>query len=403
MFRAFGSNKGRNGLFRLGLVVFTLIFCATIFFSGSLFGQETTSTESGDNSSGMSLEWVYWGLVLAASFAALIQARMFYTGMKEADEGTDRMQEIAGFVREGATAYLKQQYKVVSIFMVIVALLLLWAGIAGVQERWVWLAFLTGGFWSGLAGFIGMKTATQASNRTAAGAQTSLNDGLQVAFRSGAVMGLTVVGLGMLDMSFWYLVLSFVYGDLETGMIINTMLCSLMGASSQALFARVGGGIFTKAADVGADLVGKVEKNIPEDDPRNPATIADNVGDNVGDVAGMGADLRKLLRFNLGNRGSGSCCRCIECRHRNDRSDLLASIGGSLWNYHFDCRNLSRSSRRRRQSKSITWGAWFWNQHGNRWSDCSRIHSFHLFAWNENWNWCWLQYRRRFGRRLVDR
>ena len=247
MFRAFGSNKGRNGLFRLGLVVFTLIFCATIFFSGSLFGQETTSTESGDNSSGMSLEWVYWGLVLAASFAALIQARMFYTGMKEADEGTDRMQEIAGFVREGATAYLKQQYKVVSIFMVIVALLLLWAGIAGVQERWVWLAFLTGGFWSGLAGFIGMKTATQASNRTAAGAQTSLNDGLQVAFRSGAVMGLTVVGLGMLDMSFWYLVLSFVYGDLETGMIINTMLCSLMGASSQALFARVGGGIFTKA------------------------------------------------------------------------------------------------------------------------------------------------------------
>ncbi len=291
MFRAFGSNKGRNGLFRLGLVIFTLIFCATIFFGSSLFGQETTSTESSVETSGNSLEWVYWGIVLTASLAALIQARMFYTGMIEADEGTDRMKEIAGFVREGATAYLKQQYKVVCIFMAIVALLLLWAGVSGVQERWVWLAFLTGGFWSGLAGFIGMKTATQASSRTAAGAQSSLNDGLQVAFRSGAVMGLTVVGLGMLDMCFWYMVLSFVYGDLETGTIINTMLCSLMGASSQALFARVGGGIFTKAADVGADLVGKVEKNIPEDDPRNPATIADNVGDNVGDVAGMGADL----------------------------------------------------------------------------------------------------------------
>ena len=291
MFRAFGSTHGRKGLIHLSLVIFTLIFCATIFFGGPLSGQEKTVDETASSASGSSLEWVYWGLVLAASFAALIQARMFYTGMKEADEGTDRMKEIAGYVSEGATAYLKQQYKVVSVFMVIVALLLLWAGYSGVQEKWVWLAFLTGGFWSGLAGFIGMKTATQASSRTAAGAQVSLNDGLQVAFRSGAVMGLTVVGLGMLDMSFWYLVLSFAYGDLETGTIINTMLCSLMGASSQALFARVGGGIFTKAADVGADLVGKVEKNIPEDDPRNPATIADNVGDNVGDVAGMGADL----------------------------------------------------------------------------------------------------------------
>ncbi|MEC9091833.1 MAG: sodium-translocating pyrophosphatase [Planctomycetota bacterium] len=234
-----------------------------------------------------------WGLLLLGAIAALGQARMFYQGMREADEGSEKMIEIAGHVREGAAAYLTQQYKVVGVFMLVVSFLLFLAGQSGVQEKLVFLAFLTGGFWSGLAGFIGMRTATQASSRTAAGAQHSLNEGLQVAFRSGAVMGLTVVGLGMLDMAIWYMILKFFYSDIlnNTGTIINTMLCSLMGASSQALFARVGGGIFTKAADVGADLVGKVEKNIPEDDPRNPATIADNVGDNVGDVAGMGADL----------------------------------------------------------------------------------------------------------------
>lgn len=236
------------------------------------------------------LEYVFWLVILAASLAALVFARMFYSQMIQSDPGTPKMIEIAGYVRDGARAYLRQQYIVVAIFMVVVFLLLVWAALAQVQEKFVPLAFLTGGLWSGVAGFLGMKTATNASSRTAAGAMKSLNEGLQVAFRSGAVMGLCVVGLGLLDMAFWYGLLRLVLGmDLNT--VTVTMLCSLMGASSQALFARVGGGIFTKAADVGADLVGKVEKGIPEDDPRNPATIADNVGDNVGDVAGMGADL----------------------------------------------------------------------------------------------------------------
>ena len=295
MVHFFGSSRNRRGWLHLGLMIFTVMFSAAFLFSGTLFGQDGTSSSASGGSIFEGMEWVYWGLLLLGSIAALVQARLFYTGMKEADEGNERMIEIAGYVREGAAAYLVQQYKVVGVFMVVVSALLFWAGQAGVQEELVFLAFLTGGFWSGLAGFIGMRTATQASNRTAAGAQKSLNDGLQVAFRSGAVMGLTVVGLGMLDMSIWYLVLKIYYSGADvinnTGIVINTMLCSLMGASSQALFARVGGGIFTKAADVGADLVGKVEKNIPEDDPRNPATIADNVGDNVGDVAGMGADL----------------------------------------------------------------------------------------------------------------
>ncbi|MCA9218697.1 MAG: sodium/proton-translocating pyrophosphatase, partial [Planctomycetales bacterium] len=219
--------------------------------------------------------------------------------MMASDEGTPRMVEIAGYVREGANAYLKQQYKVVAVFfLVIVILLAISAYVLGVQSKFVPFAFLTGGFFSGLAGWFGMKTATWASSRTAAGAQKSLNQGLQVAFRSGAVMGLTVVGLGLLDITLWFGFLYWVWPkmvDAEYHMtlidITVTMLCFGMGASSQALFARVGGGIFTKAADVGADLVGKVEQGIPEDDPRNPATIADNVGDNVGDVAGMGADL----------------------------------------------------------------------------------------------------------------
>lgn len=238
------------------------------------------------------MEYVYWGLGVVASIAALAQAWVFYKQMLASDVGTPRMVEIAGYVRTGAAAYLRQQYKVVFIFFVVIAILLaIQAYVLKVQNEFVPFAFLTGGLFSGLAGFFGMQTATQASNRTAAAAQKSLNQGLQVAFRSGAVMGLVVVGLGLLDISIWYAILRFfVYGnDLST--ITVVMLCFGMGASSQALFARVGGGIFTKAADVGADLVGKVEAGIPEDDARNPATIADNVGDNVGDVAGMGADL----------------------------------------------------------------------------------------------------------------
>ena len=217
--------------------------------------------------------------------------------MKES-EGTELMKKIASFVREGAMSYLKQQYKVVaSVFVVLVILFSIMAYGFHVQNEWVPIAFLTGGFFSGLAGFLGMKTATYASARTANAARTSLNKGLQVAFRSGAVMGLVVVGLGLLDISFWYILLNAFIPDEaldpthKLTIITTTMLTFGMGASTQALFARVGGGIYTKAADVGADLVGKVEAGIPEDDPRNPATIADNVGDNVGDVAGMGADL----------------------------------------------------------------------------------------------------------------
>ncbi len=232
-----------------------------------------------------------WLLVLLAAIVALIQAYFFFMGMVKADPGSPTMQRIAGFVREGANAYLTQQYTVVAIFFVVIAAVLaLLAFVFEVQSRWVPFAFMTGGLFSGLAGWIGMKTATLASNRTAAGAQKSLNQGLQVAFRSGAVMGLTVVGLGLLDIVIWFGVLYWVF-ELSLFNITTTMLCFGMGASCQALFARVGGGIFTKAADVGADLVGKVEQGIPEDDPRNPASIADNVGDNVGDVAGMGADL----------------------------------------------------------------------------------------------------------------
>ena len=234
-------------------------------------------------------------MVPLAAVLALAFAYVFYSQMRKESEGTPTMQEIAEHVRKGAMAYLKQQYKVVAIVFVILALF--FAVLAygfHVQNPWVPFAFLTGGFSSGLAGFIGMKTATAASARTANAARNSLNSGLKIAFRSGAVMGLTVVGLGLLDISVWYLVLNaFVdaTGPQKLVVITTTMLTFGMGASTQALFARVGGGIYTKAADVGADLVGKVEAGIPEDDPRNPATIADNVGDNVGDVAGMGADL----------------------------------------------------------------------------------------------------------------
>ncbi|MBO4995084.1 MAG: sodium-translocating pyrophosphatase [Muribaculaceae bacterium] len=240
---------------------------------------------------------LFW-IVPAASILALLLAWYFYRGMMKESEGTDVMRKIASHVRRGAMSYLRQQYKIVGIvFLVLVVFFSILAYGFNLQNSWVPVAFLTGGFFSGLSGFLGMKTATYASARTANAARDSLNKGLRVAFRSGAVMGLVVVGLGLLDISFWYVILDyFVPEDVASPtaklcMITTTMLTFGMGASTQALFARVGGGIYTKAADVGADLVGKVEAGIPEDDPRNPATIADNVGDNVGDVAGMGADL----------------------------------------------------------------------------------------------------------------
>jgi K(+)-stimulated pyrophosphate-energized sodium pump len=256
---------------------------------------------------------IFW-IVPISALLALLFAWIFYRGMITQDEGTDRMKEIAAYVREGAMAYLKRQYTVVGKVFVILVILLTLLAYLGVQNPFVPVAFLSGGFFSGLCGFLGMKTATYASGRTAWAASKSLNKGLQVALRSGAVMGLVVVGFGLLDIALWFLLLNnviFTPENMVTGMdfmgltfvhagttgheklieITAVMLTFGMGASTQALFARVGGGIFTKAADVGADLVGKVEAGIPEDDPRNPATIADNVGDNVGDVAGMGADL----------------------------------------------------------------------------------------------------------------
>ena len=256
---------------------------------------------------------LFWLLPLAA-VVALIFGWFFFKNMMKNSEGTDRMKEIAQYVREGAMAYLKSQYRVVGMVFAVLLVILIVLAYLGVQNPFVPVAFLTGGFFSGLCGFLGMKTATFASARTAQGASESLNKGLQVAFRSGAVMGLIVVGFGLLDITAWFWILNklvFTPEHMEAGLswagltfvhegttekqklieITATMLTFGMGASTQALFARVGGGIFTKAADVGADLVGKVEAGIPEDDPRNPATIADNVGDNVGDVAGMGADL----------------------------------------------------------------------------------------------------------------
>lgn len=235
-------------------------------------------------------------IVPAAAVIALFFAWYFFHQMMKESEGTATMKEIAQYVRDGAMAYLKQQYKVVTIVFVILAIFFaILAYGFHIQNPWVPFAFLTGGFFSGLAGFVGMKTATYASSRTANAVSRSLNAGLKLAFRSGAVMGLTVVGLGLLDISIWHIVLKLFVSDPNPSQtlvtITTTMLTFGMGASTQALFARVGGGIYTKAADVGADIVGKVEADIPEDDPRNPATIADNVGDNVGDVAGMGADL----------------------------------------------------------------------------------------------------------------
>ncbi len=242
----------------------------------------------------MNIPFYFWSIPAASALALGMAWFFFRQMMKSEDEGTPRMREIAAYVRHGAMAYLKQQYKVVAIiFIVIAAIFAFMAYVLHVQNPWVPFAFLTGGLFSALAGFFGMKTATFASARTANAARKSLDRGLRVAFRGGAVMGLVVVGLGLLDIALWFVILSCFYEGSEMAMttVTTTMLTFGMGASTQALFARVGGGIYTKAADVGADLVGKVETDIPEDDPRNPATIADNVGDNVGDVAGMGADL----------------------------------------------------------------------------------------------------------------
>ena len=255
-----------------------------------------------------------WWIAPVCSIVALLSALLCYILMKRAGKGNERMEEIAGYVRDGAMAYLRQQYSHVGIVFAVLFVIFAVLAFLKLQNPFVPVAFLTGGFFSGLCGFVGMKTATSASSRTAQGASESLNKGLQVAFRSGAVMGLAVVGFGLLDITVWYFILDrLVYtpDHMANGLsflglqlvtpgfdvshkfveITTTMLTFGMGASTQALFARVGGGIYTKAADVGADLVGKVEAGIPEDDPRNPATIADNVGDNVGDVAGMGADL----------------------------------------------------------------------------------------------------------------
>ena len=284
------------------------------------------STSLGADDSGSSVIPFIWWLAPIASVLALIFAVYFYRKMMKSPEGNDTMKAIAQHVREGALAYLKRQYRVVSFVFLILFVVFVVMAFLGIQNPFVPIAFLTGGFFSGLCGFLGMKTATNASARTAEGCKTSLNQGLQVAFRSGAVMGLVVVGFGLLDISLWYWALNWIYSNNIFGLsvilaqkvgisgassgvwdpqwlldstfmhgrlveITTTMITFGMGASTQALFARVGGGIYTKAADVGADLVGKVEAGIPEDDPRNPATIADNVGDNVGDVAGMGADL----------------------------------------------------------------------------------------------------------------
>ncbi|MBI1310550.1 sodium-translocating pyrophosphatase [bacterium] len=272
-------------------VVRSLSLCLLAIF-GILLSPEVLSAAEGGESLDQTPIVFGWAFSLTGALIALFFALKFFKWMVAQDEGTDLMIHIAENVRQGADAYLRQQYKIVTIFFVVVCVLLaVVAFVFHAQSPWVPFAFVTGGFFSGLAGWFGMKTATLASSRTAEGAKKSLNQGLQVAFRSGAVMGLVVVGLGLLDICVWFAVLNWVAPDMHLEEITVTMLCFGMGASSQALFARVGGGIFTKAADVGADLVGKVEAGIPEDDPRNPATIADNVGDNVGDVAGMGADL----------------------------------------------------------------------------------------------------------------
>ena len=287
----------------------------TISFLASFFalGSRCFASDTGEAAAATSIPAAWW-LAPVASVIALVVAYIFYKKVMAAPEGNETMVSIAGHVREGAYAYLFSQYKVVAVVFLILFIVFAALAYFGVQNPFVPVAFLTAGFFSALCGFLGMKTATNASSRTAQGAISSLNRALQVAFRSGAVMGLIVVGFGLFNITIWYLILdkliytaehmknglvflgltlvpAGMHPDYKLVEITTTMVTFGMGASTQALFARVGGGIYTKAADVGADLVGKVEAGIPEDDPRNPATIADNVGDNVGDVAGMGADL----------------------------------------------------------------------------------------------------------------
>jgi K(+)-stimulated pyrophosphate-energized sodium pump len=295
---------------------------------------------------------IFW-IVPVSALCALLFAWIFYNSMKKQEEGTDRMKEIAGYVREGAMAYLRRQYSVViKVFIILVVLLAILAYF-GIQNPFVPVAFLTGGFFSGLCGYLGMKTATFASNRTAWAASKSLNKGLQVALRSGAVMGLVVVGFGLLDIALWFLILNglvFTEAHMINGLdflgltfvragttpnekmieITAVMLTFGMGASTQALFARVGGGIFTKAADVGADLVGKVEAGIPEDDPRNPATIADNVGDNVGDVAGMGADLYESYAGSILSTAALGAALPVAVLQQNGMDQMKAVIAPML-------------------------------------------------------------------------
>jgi len=287
----------------LKVLPFALVLAAlvVVVIGASFAAEPTASSPAGDTEGGNAVGdmkgWVAWGIALVCAIVALLFALIFFKGMMRESEGNDTMREIAQHVRDGANAYLKRQYTTVAIVFVCLSVFLAFiAFVLGVQHKIVPFAFLTGGFFSGLCGWLGMKTATYASARTAEAARSSLDRGLRVAFRSGAVMGLIVVGFGLLDITLWFVLLNKVwpavgFTPLALEQITVIMLCFGMGASTQALFARVGGGIFTKAADVGADLVGKIEAGIPEDDPRNPATVADNVGDNVGDVAGMGADL----------------------------------------------------------------------------------------------------------------
>ncbi len=270
--------------------------CGVVFLGRAVFGQDPAGDAAAAAATADSAVpfwvWIVWLVAPAGALTALFFAREFYREMMASSEGDAEMIEIAGHVREGAMAYLNRQYRVVAVVFVLLSILLsLMAFVLHVQHGLVPFAFLTGGFFSGLCGYLGMRTATNAAHRTAAGARENLNKGLVVAFRSGAVMGLVVVGFALIDICGWFILLYLFAGNMTLVDITVVMLTFGMGASTQALFARVGGGIYTKAADVGADLVGKVEAGIPEDDPRNPATIADNVGDNVGDVAGMGADL----------------------------------------------------------------------------------------------------------------
>ncbi len=275
-------------------------------------------------------------VTLIGSIIAIVFAIITAKKVMSYSEGTDKMQKIAASIREGANAYLKRQYTIVSVFFGGMFLILGVMALANLLTPYVPFAFLTGGFFSGLSGFIGMKIATASNARTANACREGLNKGLRVAFSAGSVMGFTVVGLGLFDISLWFILLKFVF-KLEAPEITSAMLTFGMGASSMALFARVGGGIFTKAADVGADLVGKVEAGIPEDDPRNPAVIADNVGDNVGDVAGMGADLYEsyvgsvISAMALGVAAFGGSMKAVSLPMILSAVGVVCSIIGSFF------------------------------------------------------------------------